>query len=172
MIRELPNWRQQTSIGCSNFVPDVLFQLLMCAEISSHPLRLTIVPTDSQARRGQETWLARWRHQNMERQGHMALNSFTCYVRGGTVLAETRAHHRRRQLPRLSPALLDIVLRLGSLYSCLVLHARETTHQMQCISSCHRSAQAICRGPVWAGGQKSTHLDRRHGNSETELSIV
>jgi len=62
------------------------------------------------------------------RQGHMALNSFKGCVGVGTVLAETTAHHRRRQLPRLSPALLDIVLRLGSLYSCLVLHARETTY--------------------------------------------
>ena len=62
VVRE-PNWRQQTSIGCSNFVPDVLFQTLMRAEISSHTLRLTIVPTDSQARTGQKTWLVRRRHQ-------------------------------------------------------------------------------------------------------------
>ena len=63
------------------------------------------------------------------RQGHMAVNSFTCCVRGGTVLAETTAQHRRRQLPRLSSALFDIVLRLRSLYSCLVLHLQDVLHQ-------------------------------------------
>jgi len=67
VIRSNQNCREQTFISCSNFVPDVLFQLLMCAEISSHTLWLTNVPTDSPARRGQKTWLARRRHQNKER---------------------------------------------------------------------------------------------------------
>jgi hypothetical protein len=39
----------------------------MCAEISSHTLWLTVVPTDSQAWKVQKTWVARQRHQNMER---------------------------------------------------------------------------------------------------------
>jgi hypothetical protein len=95
-----------------------------------------------------------------------------CCVRGGAVLAEKTVHHRRRQVPRLSPAFLDIVFRLGSLYTLLVSHATETTYQWYCISSCHPSAQAVCRGTVWAGGQKSTHLDRRHLRDSAQYCLV
>ena len=143
------NCLQRTFNSGSNFIPDVLFQLGKHARYVGWITRVS--RQSSKAQRNQKTWLPKQCHCNIKWYIHGTWFSNSPLIHVMCVLwhhfAKTGHHHSHCWCPILvSPLLLNVVLRLCSLYGYITGQGHLTTvlydfcaSYIQPSSSTHRS---------------------------------
>jgi hypothetical protein len=121
--------------------------LMYSFDCSRVPDWFHVSPEEAVVRASQEVWLARWCHQNVQWHIQQTLLSNAPSIHEMSMLRnrllKSRACHGRRQNPILKSPLLNIVLMLQSLYSCLFyISARPIDQEISACVKWHVTAHS------------------------------